>query len=390
MTTQNHPIKIGLVALMLCLLMLCPMLLACDEGGSATTATTTTTNTTATTTTPSTTTTTTPQNQQGSENRPVVGEIKTTLTQLELDDNGGMCYVIQLADGRFIVIDGGYKSANHRNRLRAYLDEHSPTPKAVIACWLITHLDPDHTENMYDFLLFYRNSVDVQCIAYTHPLAEDFPETGTAISVMTSSLAYWKSAKRWFPNAELWDMQRGDVKNFGDVSLQVLMTANERVPVEITSHNQRSAVVKFTFTQGTADTADDKTFMMMGDNGGGGGESNARNKWLVATYGAAVLKSDVLQVVHHGLVGGYLPLYQAIDPSICLWPTHEERFAGRYDADGDGSYSDDYQYCTQTDYNKWLRNNSIRVRQHYHHSQTTIIDMSDLSVDTSWKMQSTS
>ena len=100
---------------------------------------------------------------------------------------------------------------------------------------------------------------------------------------------------------------------------------------------------------------------------------------MLKTYGADVLKSDVMQVIHHGLAGGYKKIYEAVDPDICLWPTHWERFSGNYDGDGDGK-PDSYQYCTDPDYNQYLRDDSIKEREHYHHSQTTVIDMTNLNV----------
>lgn len=390
MTTRNHPTKIGLVALALCLLILCPMLLACDELGGGT----------ATTTTATTTTTTTTVLPGGNSTPPPATKIRTTLAQLELDGDGGMCYIIQLSDGRFIIIDGGLSSANHKARLYAYLTEKSPTAKPVIACWIITHLDGDHWNNMYSFLSTYRYGVDLQRFAYTFPEEADFAiKSGdsqsvkdyknSALTSMENKLAEFENIRRWFPGLVLWDMKTLDEQKLDDVHMRVLMTANERVPQQIYSHNQRSAVIKFTFTRGTEATVDDITFLMLGDNGGGGAyssESDARNKWLVDHYDASVLKSDIMQVAHHGLKGGYLPLYQAVDPLICLWPSPEYRFNGRHDNDKDGSYTDDYQWCTEAAYNVWLRDNSIRVRKHFHHSQTTVIDILTLTVTTDWKM----
>ena len=104
-----------------------------------------------------------------------------------------------------------------------------------------------------------------------------------------------------------------------------------------------------------------------------------RANWMRANYAASILKSDVMQVIHHGLAGGDKKIYQVVDPDICLWPTHYERFSGNYDSDGDGT-PDSYQHCTDTDYNQYLRDDSIKERQHYHHSQTTVIDMTNLEV----------
>ena len=65
----------------------------------------------------------------------------------------------------------------------------------------------------------------------------------------------------------------------------------------------------------------------------------------------------------------YLSLYQEIDPSICLWAIDETRYLNN-------------SYCLGNEYlcdcNKWLRNNSIRVRSHYHASTTTTLYFKDM------------
>ena len=397
---RNRTFK-RMIALILCIVMLSCALLACDnEGGDPTQ------------TTPAPAPAPAPGPGPGPGSDPIPDPspklANTTLAQLELVGDGGMSYVIQLRNGKFIVIDGGLDVTAHKRTLASYLDEHKPDAheKPVIACWLITHLDGDHFNAMYGFLSNpdYRNKVTVEAMAYTFPDEDDFKILGNenssdkqykqeAIASLKEKLAKWNNTIKPLllamnPNTEFWDMTTGDVRFFSDVKLQVLMTAQEKVPEIVASHNQRSAVVKFTFTQNTVQTTDDKTFMMLGDNGGGGagpGGDDKRNQWLLDNYSAEELKSDVMQVIHHGLKGGYLPLYQAVDPDICLWPAPMDRFYGWYDPDGDGNYAEHEQWCTDADFNKWLRNDTIKERKHYHHTeQTTIITMSNLRVKTNW------
>ena len=82
------------------------------------------------------------------------------------------------------------------------------------------------------------------------------------------------------------------------------------------------------------------------------------------------LKSDVLQVTHHGLIGGEIGLYKYIDPEVCLWSTSEKRFLGILEGQK-------YQWCIGEggcDFNRWLRDDSVRVRKHYHLGETAVIN----------------
>ena len=93
---------------------------------------------------------------------------------------------------------------------------------------------------------------------------------------------------------------------------------------------------------------------------------------LAHTYGD-YLKSDILQLTHHGLIGGDKELYQLIDPEICFWATRENRFDGT-------AGGQKYQWCLGEggcDYNTWIRDPKIRVRRHYHQGNTTSISVEE-------------
>ena len=323
----------------------------------------------------------------GAEKPEPAKKIVPSVAQMQLPANGGMSYIIQISDGRFIIIDGGISDLMSRERMMVYMKEKSPTKEPVIACWFITHMDGDHFNNAYAMLTtyLYRAQLEVQEIAYTFPLPEDFgvkagdsqstiDYKNSARSVYYDKIDQWKTIQQRHPNAKYWDMQANEKRTFGDVEVHVLITANERLPESVHTHNLRSAAFKMTFTQGTASTDDDKSFMVFGDCSG-----SDRAEYMIDNYGPKILKSDVMQVIHHGLAGGDQSLYTLVNPDICLWPTHKERFEGKYDSDGDGT-PDNYQYCTDAAYNKYLRSNQIKQRQHYHHSLTTVIDMTNLHV----------
>ena len=107
-------------------------------------------------------------------------------------------------------------------------------------------------------------------------------------------------------------------------------------------------------------------------------DRSARWKFLDERYPNEVLKCDILQAMHHGLCG-YVELYQKIDPEICFWPTSAARFLGEEKKENGELTSESRSLQTQP-FNVYLRDDSIRVRQHYHLGQTTVVDMADLSV----------
>lgn len=299
---------------------------------------------------------------------------KITLTQLKIDF--GMLYAIKLTDGRLILVDGGH-SQTHRQEIIDFVEKNKIGDRAVIASWIFTHLDGDHINAAFEVLLNRQDLFDVQNICISFPNIDDFafaegehPQNRRwkeiAIEVQEKAVEKFEKIKAAYPNAEIWAPKWGEHRKFGEVDVHVLITGEERLPLEVYSHNQRSLVVRFTFPSG-------KTCMLTGDSGG-----SARAEFLLNNYPPEVLKSDILQVIHHGLYGGHLELYQAVDPDICFWPTTEARFFG-YEMDRDGNPVSYHRLTQDLPFNAWLRDNSIRIRTHFHGEQSVEIDTSDLS-----------
>ena len=104
-----------------------------------------------------------------------------------------------------------------------------------------------------------------------------------------------------------------------------------------------------------------------------------KSELMARIYSAEFLKAGVMQPIHHGLLGGNLDLYKAIDPDICLWPSPKERFAGTWiDPRRVAEGKPTVQYCIGEggcDYNTWLRDDNIKKRKHFHAGMTTTIPM---------------
>lgn len=74
------------------------------------------------------------------------------------------------------------------------------------------------------------------------------------------------------------------------------------------SGNEQSMVIKF-------DTGN-KTLLILGDTGEKSSKKLLENQ-------KEKLKSDIVQMAHHGQAGATKELYEAVSPQICLWPTPE-------------------------------------------------------------------
>ena len=277
----------------------------------------------------------------------------------------GMSYVIQLKDYSFIVIDGGTNESDNTNKLYKYMTEKTPAgQKPTIACWLFTHPDPDHIGAPQRFLNNYMEQVELKAVASNFPdcsvqsTSQDDQKISSAIFALENLIT------RFF-DATVYTVHTGQKFYFKGVEMEILFTEEDVYPAKVSSYNDTSLMVRFTFDNG-------KTFTVLGDG------TEQTSKQVASTY-KEYLKSDILQLAHHGLIGGDKTLYSYIDPSICFWATSKERFEGNYDTNKDGKVtSADVQHCLGQggcDYNAYIRNESIRVRTHYHAGETFVVSI---------------
>ena len=277
----------------------------------------------------------------------------------------GMSYVIQLKDYSFIVIDGGTKDETNTTKLYNYMIEKTPAgKKPVIACWVFTHADPDHIGAPQTFLNKYMENVELESVVC------NFPDCSVQDSVQNdeqigSAIFALENLINNFYDATVYNAHTGQKFYFKGVEMEILFTEEDTYPLKVNSYNDTCVMAKLTFDSG-------KTFMVLGDS------TEQTSKQLAATY-KNYLKSDILQLAHHGLIGGDKTLYSYIDPEICFWATSKERFEGKHDTNKDGTVnSRDVQHCLGQggcDYNSYIRNDSIRKRIHYHGGETFVVSV---------------
>ncbi len=238
-----------------------------------------------------------------------VNGLATTLTQVgcfydvKTDAEGavtnfnGMSYVLRLADGSFIVVDGGHGGAQADN-LYNVLKKQSPDPdNIVIAAWFFSHDHGDHMGFFTSFTEKYRNKVKVEQFIFNFPSKEQFDYE---LSEKVRS-----NIKTYFGKSTVIKAHPGQVFHIRDVKITMLYTFDV-YDTEIKDTNNVSIVWKLEFSGGT-------TFMCFGDYAEYG-------KTILSLYSADTLKSDIVQVAHHGMWGQDSKLYSAVQPKYAFWP----------------------------------------------------------------------
>ncbi len=223
--------------------------------------------------------------------------------------DNGQGLIIKLADGSFLVYDGGYPT--EMSALLAYLEANTPAgQKPRIATWFLTHSHGDHYWGFESLLKSEDlNRVVIQNVMLGIPTKEQWTEGNTPEPFFTTRLPAML--------AELGiDMVRpfaGQVLHYPGVDLEIMMTVEDLLPVRPWDDNTASSVTFLNFKQ------QGRSVLVPGDSSSHGLDM------LTDMYGG-YLKCDVLQVPHHGCSGATKAIFDCSDPEEVIFCTAEDKY----------------------------------------------------------------
>ena len=201
-----------------------------------------------------------------------------------------MGYVIKAKSGEVIVIDGGARG--NEEELQRVIKKTG----SHVDLWLITHPHHDHHDSVINLLS------NVDCgITYDVICSSGLTDSWADKKKQGDQLKNWNKFVREKVKDRFIELKKGQVFNIGTVTVDVLSDANPEIDRNIT--NNQSIVFRI--------TEDGFSFLMLGDLGIEGEE-------LITNVD---LKSDAVQMAHHGQQGVSEDFYKKIRPEFAFWPT---------------------------------------------------------------------
>lgn len=223
-----------------------------------------------------------------------------SLTMLNSQSDSQMLSaIIQTSQGSLIVVDGGLGADGD------YLKSQIQARGGHVSAWLITHPHGDHVGALYKILqdeaAGIPSGITIDSIYYSFAdrnwyTLHDKEEVTMAHSIIGTF--------EGLPQSMLHTVSKGQTIQVDDVTILVM---NDRYELASDKGNNAGIVYKV-YVNG-------KSILFLGDMAEEGG------KRLLEDVGPELLKSDIVQMAHHGQNGVDESVYQAIDPTICLWPT---------------------------------------------------------------------
>ena len=219
------------------------------------------------------------------------------LTQLQ--DNSSrqmMGYIMKTSTGKVIVIDGGL------NEDEPNLVKHIQELGNKVDVWFITHPHEDHASAIIKVI--EETDIPIEKIYYTMNEIEWYKEYEPKRA--EEAERFYNALQNERVKGKTEEVTLNQIINIDFIKCEILGVKNP----EITNNgfNNSSMVIKMNLPK--------SSILFLGDTGEESGDK------LLNTQ-KDKLKSDIVQVAHHGQSGAKESLYKEINPRICLWPTPE-------------------------------------------------------------------
>lgn len=233
----------------------------------------------------------------------VISIIKTSnqknieLTQLaDHSSRQMMGYILKTRNDKIIVIDGG--TIDDTENLVNQIKKHG----GKVDAWFFTHLHDDHLGAFSKIANNEEIKIEkIYCSFNDYSWYEENEPARAEFSKQILEILKQDNIKEKVEEVKL-----NQNINIDDINIEILGIKNP----EITENagNEQSMVIKF-------DTGK-TTFLVLGDTG-------IKSSEKLLNTQKEKLKSNIVQMSHHGQNGATEELYKQINPTICMWPTPE-------------------------------------------------------------------
>lgn len=220
-----------------------------------------------------------------------------SLTQLQ--NNSGrqmMGYIIKTSTDKVIVVDGG-TAEDAPN-----LINHIKTLGGKVDVWFITHPHSDHAGAINKII--NETELPINKIYYTMNDLQWYKQYAKERAYEAEE--FLKAIQNEKVKDKTEEVQLNQIIKIDFITCEILGIKNPEITED--AFNNSSMALKMNLPE--------TSILFLGDTGAESGDKLLQHQ-------SDKLKSDIVQVAHHGQNGAKESLYQAIQAKICLWPTPE-------------------------------------------------------------------
>ena len=226
--------------------------------------------------------------------------------------SGSLTLIYQLANGKFLIIDGGIILAD---RIYKELRELQPNAtRLTIAGWFISHPHADHQDGIEYFIEQHGHEVDIENIYFNYATASYYDNLTSKDHQDPSNREGHRVTKlRELIDKKLTRSTRivkphtGQIYNFGSASVEIISTVEDLLPTKLPHINEASMVIRVTVAGQTTMVLADVSDVMKG---------------IIRDMYNTHVRSDMLTLAHHGVWDNTPELYNEIKAKVLFWPNN--------------------------------------------------------------------
>lgn len=225
---------------------------------------------------------------------PLVTQLKSSFLTVDC----GMCYVIRLCDGRFILIDTAFDEYEEAERLLEVLEEQNTVyEKPVLAACFFTHAHSDHISVFVKLMKEYSDRLIFGDVVFNWPVDD--------ITAHVKHDEFDEFISKT-PGVRVITARCGQRFCYADAVIDMLFVCDDLYPEYIKNSNDTSMAFRMEING--------RRIMWLGD------VQEQATDCICNRYDSSTLNCEFVQVAHHGYWGGSNELYRRIDPEVLLWP----------------------------------------------------------------------
>lgn len=208
--------------------------------------------------------------------------------------SGCMCLIYQLSNGHFVIVDSDAAGMHHQ--IYNVLKSKAPDGRPVVESWIITHFHGDHLGGFISYTGCdeYMNDTEIRTVISNHPQKQVLD---MAYYVDRDNMELWYNDRMPSMKANgtvFYRARTGQKFYFGNAEIEMLWTYEDIMPFSMFVDRSNPTSIGFTVKLGG------QKMMVTGDSSG------EEFKMACKKFGEA-LRSDLVQLSHHGQGDGYSP-----------------------------------------------------------------------------------
>lgn len=225
------------------------------------------------------------------------------------DSDIGLSMIFTLSDGRLVVLDGGMPNVeNHEALLEAMKNASPDRDNVVVAGWYLSHAHIDHHGAAWKFIEHHLDKVRIEAFILNYAPDSQYENlTEDGWKKPDDAQMFRAALEKVKPYTKVIKAHSGQVYHYGAEAVEIVYSVEDYYPEQLNFNNSSSLVLRL--------HAKGNTVMLLADT------THTSGARMMALHGDA-LKSDFVQIAHHGMWASYSSLYKLINAPVLLWPSN--------------------------------------------------------------------